>query len=121
MAKGRMTDIMPQGNGFGQIFVQPHGPGDGTRNLGDFQCMGKPGAVLIPEGRQKNLGFMFQPPEGIAVQNPVAVALKGGSNLIGLFSSPPPPALGAETSKGRHEAFFTFFKIFAYGHKTLNR
>ena len=52
MAKGGMPQIMPQGNGFGQILVQAQRPGNGAGNLIHLQRVGQPGAVMIPSGER---------------------------------------------------------------------
>ena len=48
VAEGGVAQIMAQGNRFGQIFIEPQGPGDGPGNAGDLQRMGHPGAVVVP-------------------------------------------------------------------------
>ena len=48
----RMSQIVSQCNGFGQILVEPQSTGNGTGNLCDFQRMGKTSAVVI-SGRGK--------------------------------------------------------------------
>jgi hypothetical protein len=48
MAEGRMAQIMPQGNGLSQVFVETQGPGYGAGNLRDFQSMSEAGPVMIP-------------------------------------------------------------------------
>ena len=41
MPKGRMSQIVPQGNGLNQILVQPQAPPDGPRDLRNLQRMGQ--------------------------------------------------------------------------------
>jgi hypothetical protein len=40
---------------------------------------------MVTPGRNKNLGFMFQPPEGLAVYNLIPVALECGAQFALLF------------------------------------
>jgi hypothetical protein len=40
MAEGRMSQVMPKGNGLGQILIEPEGFGDRPGNLRDFEGMG---------------------------------------------------------------------------------
>jgi hypothetical protein len=60
-----MAQVVPQGDGFGQIFIEKHRPGDGPGNLGYFQRMGQPRTVFIAQRIEKDLGFVLQPPECI--------------------------------------------------------
>jgi hypothetical protein len=106
MAKGRMPQVMGQGNGFGQVFVQPKGSGDGAGHLGDFQSVGQPGAVVIPNGGEKNLGLMLQAAERLAVNNAIAISLEGGSQWARGFWMLTPLASPAAHGKGMEMPFF---------------
>ena len=75
MAEGSMAEVMPQGDGFGQVFVQAQRAGDGAGDLADFQRVGQPGAVMVAFRRKKDLRFLLEPSERLAVQNPITVAL----------------------------------------------
>ena len=58
VAKGGMAQVVAQGDGLGQILVQPQGASDGAGDLRDLQRVGQPGAVMVPLGRKKDLGVL---------------------------------------------------------------
>ena len=76
MAKGRMAQVMPERDRFRQVFIQPKPARNGPRDLADLQRMRKARAVMVPDRGKKNLRFVFQAPEGFAVNDPVPVAHK---------------------------------------------
>ena len=74
--KGRVPQIMPQRDGFGQIFVQPQAPGQRPGHLRHLQRVGQAGAVMVAHGGKKHLRLVFQPPEALAVNDAVPIPLK---------------------------------------------
>jgi len=95
MAEGRMAQIVAQGYGLGQVFVQAQGPGYGARYLGHFQGVGEAGAKMVAFGSDKDLGLMLQPAEGLAMNNPVAIPLEFGPHPAGFLRPLPSPAPAA--------------------------
>ena len=47
VAKGGVPQVVSQGDGLGQVFVEPQAPGDGAGDLGDLQRVGQTGAVVV--------------------------------------------------------------------------
>lgn len=78
----RMPQIVPERYGFGQILVEPQSPCYCAGYLADFESVRKSGAVMVALGRKKNLSLMLEPAKSLAVQNPVAVALKIRAEII---------------------------------------
>ena len=74
VAKGCVSQVMRQGDGFDQVFVEFEGAGDGTAQLRHFQRMRQPCAKQIAFVVQKNLGFVDQAPESGAVDDAVAIS-----------------------------------------------
>ena len=112
MAEGRMSQIMSQGDGFGQVLVQKHGPGDGAGNLGHFQGMGQPGAVLVPRWIEKNLGLVFEPPKGVAEKDAVLIHLKCRANGTGILGPGAAPGFGTPAPEGGDEIGLALFELF---------
>ena len=54
-----MAQIMAQGDGLCEIFIEPQGPGDGSGDLGHLQSVGQSGPVVVSLRRQKHLGLML--------------------------------------------------------------
>ena len=66
---------------FGERDVQPERPGDGPCHLGDLECVGQPGALVVV-GKHEDLGLAGQAAERGGVQNPVSVAFETGSGAV---------------------------------------
>ena len=64
VAKGRMAEIVTEGDGFHQILVQTKCPGNRSGKTADLQRVGKAGTVMISLRAEKNLGFMLETPKG---------------------------------------------------------
>ena len=93
MAKGRMPQVMTQGDGLRQILIETQSPGNGPGNLGHLQRVGQPGAVVVPLGGQKHLGLVLQPPEGLTMKDPIPVPLIRGAQAAFLFRPFPSPGI----------------------------
>ena len=85
MSERGMTQIMPQCNGLGQVFVKPQGPSNRARNLRYLQRMGQPGPVMIPFGKKEYLRLLLQPAKRLAVEDPVPVPLEDGTDIAFFF------------------------------------
>src|SRR5690606_14904714 len=81
MAKRSVAQIMSQRDRFDQVFVQTQIAGNSPRQLGHFQTMRQSCSKQITFVVNENLGFVFQQAKGIAVNDPVAVPLKGVTAL----------------------------------------
>ena len=76
MSEGRMSHVVNQRQGFGQVFVQTQHAGDGARYLRDLDGVGEAVAEMIRESGRENLGFVFQPPERAGMHDAIAIPLK---------------------------------------------
>ena len=84
-----MAQVMGQRQRFGQIFIQTQGAGKRPGDLADLECMGEPGAEMVPFMGHENLSLMFQTPEGHRMGDAVAVALKSGPRgALGFLDEP---------------------------------
>src|SRR5687767_13775418 len=82
--------VVPEVDRLGEGDVEPGGPGHGGGDLGHFQGVGEPGALMVI-GDDEYLGLPRQAPEGGGVEDPVAVALEAGTQRIGILWSGPAP------------------------------
>ncbi len=71
-----MADVMHQGEGFDEAFIQVEGGGDGARDLRDLDGVGEPGAEVIREPLGEDLRLVLQAAEGASMNDAVAVALE---------------------------------------------
>jgi hypothetical protein len=89
MAKGRVADVMHQGQRLDEFCVDAQGGGHGAGNLGDFERVRKPIAKVVREARAENLSFCFEPPERAGMDDPVAVARILAAVSVSRFRKPP--------------------------------
>ena len=59
-----VPQVVPEGDGLGQIHVQAEGPADGRGDGGHVQGVLHPGADMVVVRGEEHLGLVFQPPEG---------------------------------------------------------
>ncbi len=64
VAKRRMAEIMREGDGFGEVFVQPERAGDAARDARDFHGVRQARAQVVAGAVEKNLRLVFEPAEG---------------------------------------------------------
>ena len=81
MAERRMAEVMGQRQRLGEVLVEPELAGQRAGDLGHFQRMGQPGAVMIALMEHEDLGFVLQAAEGGGMDHPVAVAPERAAGL----------------------------------------
>src|SRR5687767_9141396 len=79
MTKGWVSQIMRKADRFGQVFVTPQTARERPPHLGNLHTVGKPVAIVIPFGIDKDLGLIFQAAESRGVDDAVAVTLVGST------------------------------------------
>ena len=77
MAERRMPQIVGQGDGLGQILIQPQRMGQRPRDLRHLQTVGQAGAIMVALMSHEHLRLALQPTEGGRVDDAVTVARKG--------------------------------------------
>ena len=77
MAKGTMPKIVRKADRLGERFVKPQHARQRSAYLGNFDTVAESAAVVIVKAGGKDLRFAGKPSECVAVNDPVAVALKG--------------------------------------------
>ena len=75
MAERRVAKIMGKAQRLCQILVDRQKPRHGARDLGDFERMSEPRAIIVPFVLHENLRFVFKTPECRRMDDPVAIAL----------------------------------------------
>src|ERR1700680_2438218 len=74
MAERRMAEVMGQRAGFRQILVETERARDRSGDLGDFERMGEPGAIMIAFMENEHLGLMGKPAERGRMDDAIAIA-----------------------------------------------
>ena len=76
MAKRRVAEIVTEPDRLGQVLVEAERAGDGASDPAGLQRVGQPGPVVVALGGDEDLGLVLEPPEGLAVDNAIAIALE---------------------------------------------
>ena len=77
--------------------------------------MGEPGAIMITQRRQENLGLVFQSSECIGIHDTVPVQLKGGSNIARERFLVTSSGICTQGSEFRKKIFFPDLELFPDG------
>ncbi len=117
----RVAQVVAQGNGLCQVLVQAQGPGDGPGDLRDLEGVGQARPVVVAEGRQEDLGFMLEPPEGLGMNDAVPVPLEGRPDGVRRFGPRPAFGIAAQASLGRKDFLFDGLDVFPDAHDGLPR
>ena len=83
VAKRRMPEVVAEGNGFGQVFVQAQGARNGTPDLRNFEGMGQAGAVVVALRGDEYLRLVGQAAKRLGMDDAVAVTLETGAVRAG--------------------------------------
>ena len=89
MAERGVPQVVPQGDGLGQVLVEPERPRDRAGDAGHLQRVRQPGAVVVALRGDEDLGLVLEPPERLAVHDAVAVALVGRAERARLLRALP--------------------------------
>ncbi len=92
MGEGRVADVVDEGEGFGEVFVEAEGGGDGAGDLRNLHRMGEAVAEMIGDAGREDLRLVFETAEGAGVDDAIAVALELGAVGVGQFRVAPPAA-----------------------------
>jgi hypothetical protein len=74
--EGGVTDVVHEGERFGEIDVEVERSGDGPRNLRDFERVRQAIAEMIAVPAGENLRLGFESPESAGMNHAVAITLK---------------------------------------------
>ncbi len=90
MAEGRMAQIVDEGNGFGEVFVEAESTGDRTRDLCDFHSVRQARAEVVVIGRGEYLRLVFEAAKRCRMDHAVAVALEAAAVFVFRLGELPP-------------------------------
>ena len=95
----RVPEVVPHRDGLGQILVEPQRARQRAGHLRDLQRVRQARAVVIALRGEKDLRLALEPPEGLAVEDTVAVALELRAHVVRGNRPLPALRLAAEHSK----------------------
>ena len=73
MSERRVTEVVAERDRLGQILVQAEGPRPASRDLRHLDRMSQPSSKMIAFVRDEDLGLVLEPPEGVGMDDAVAV------------------------------------------------
>jgi hypothetical protein len=79
VAEGRVADVVDEGEGFREIFVQPERFRDLASDLRDFHGVREARTEVVGGARGEDLGFSGKAPKSARLDNAFPVALEGGA------------------------------------------
>ena len=120
VSEGGVSEIVSESRRFREILVEREPAGDGPCDLRDLKRVGKPRAVVVILGREKDLRLVHQAAKRLAMQNAVAVSLKLRAVGAGRGELFPASRIFAEKRKFRKEVAFPFTDHLRNSHKGLH-
>src|SRR5215217_9116895 len=86
VAEGRVPEVVAEPDRLGEVLVQSERARHAASDAARLERVREPGAVVVAFRRDEDLRLVLQPPEGLRVNDPVAVALKRRAMVrIGLW------------------------------------
>jgi hypothetical protein len=89
-----VPDVVAKTNRFGQVLVEAQPRSHGSSDLGYLQSVRQAGDEVVTFGVDEDLGLVFEAAERFGMQDAIAVALKGGAELVVLLRFCPTGAVG---------------------------
>ena len=121
VAEGGVAQVVTQGDGLGQILVEPQGPCHRPGDLRHLQRVGQPGAVMVPLGGQEHLGLVLEAAEGLGVDDPVPVPHEAGAHRVGSLLPLSAQRGVGKGGPGAQDVMFTLFNALPQGHAPTSR
>ena len=95
MAERRVPEVVAERDGFGELLVQAQHLGDRARDLRHLERVREPRAVVIAGRREEDLRLVLEPPEGLAVDDAIAIALERRPDVVFAFRPQAAARVGA--------------------------
>jgi hypothetical protein len=82
MTKGRVPQVVTEGNRLGQLLVQPQDFGDRSGDLRNLKRMRETRTIVVAGRGKEYLCLVDEPSERFGMNDPIAVAMKRRSNWV---------------------------------------
>ena len=89
----RMSEVVSESDRLGQVLIQAQSTRQRTRDLGNLKGMCQASAVMVASGGKKDLCFIHQAAERLAMDDAVAVALIFGTVIAARQGNIAPTAI----------------------------
>jgi len=90
--EGRVPEVVPERDRLGEVLVQPERAGDRAGDARGLERMREPRSVMVALGGDEDLRLVLEAPEGLGVDDAVAVPLEGRPQATFLLFLVRPPA-----------------------------
>ena len=117
---GCMPEIMTERDGLDKVVVKPECSPDRARDLRDLERMGQARAIMVSLRIQKDLCLILQPPECLAVNDPVSVAHIFGAYFIQILLFLTSPRMAAQRSIRTQQPLIILFNLLSYIHSVTS-
>jgi hypothetical protein len=94
MTERRMTEVMRESKGFGQVFIEAELPREGPRDLRNFQTVGQARAVMVALVENKDLCLMLEAPKCGRMDDAVTIAAERAAMAARRLIEAAAPAFG---------------------------
>ena len=94
VAERRMAEVVAEGDRLCQVLVEPERPRHGARNARHLERVREARAKVVALGRDKDLCLVLEAPEGLRVDDAVAVTLVRRPQAAVVFGVRPPARVG---------------------------
>src|SRR5690242_6050831 len=82
MTEWCVAQVVPECDRLRELFVQAQHFGNGASDLRDLEAVRQTGSVVIARGREEDLSLVLQPPERLAVNDPIAIVLERRPDIV---------------------------------------
>src|SRR5258706_6236374 len=115
VAERRVPKVVTERNGFGQLLVQLKDLRDRARDLRHLERMRQTRSVVIAGRGEEYLCLVFQPPERLAVDDPIAIVLIRRTHIVFRLRPETAARAGALRRLGRQRVAFPLLEPFTNG------
>ena len=111
VAERRMAEVVREGNGLGEVFVDRESAGNVARDASNFHRVREAGAEVVASAVQEDLRLVFEPAERARMDHAVAIALIMGAPFRGGFVMDASARVSAELRVGSEELSFALLQF----------
>ena len=108
-----VAQVVAEGDGLGQVFVERERLGDGPRDLRHLEGVRQAGPVVVAGGREEHLRLVLEASEGLRMQDAITVALERRPDIVLGLRPQPAARVGGMRGLGRQRLAFAPLQVLA--------